>query len=227
MEAEVVKAEVVKGVLTNLAEVNDCDEDMHMVEAFSELAEELLSDTPKLCDIMKNYVAIVVGQSVVSGEVVKLEHAGLMAREVLKGLSLLDLPPAPEWGALESNKQGSDQSGLDRVNQLTRYKVARMLHARALGSGAKLSAIFGKKFLIWTRSWITLQKLCDSKVPNGMDEELWKSILENFGLALKTKELLGSSDDPTLFQVDLIFAKDFSLALNVRNLKRREEVKDT
>ena len=220
MDAEVAFSGEIEALWKTM-EQGSCDEETQ-VEAFSELAEELLTDTPKLATIMKNYVATVVGQSLVNDEVVKLDHATTMAREVLKALTLLDLPPAPEWGSLESNKQGPEQSGLDRVNQLSRYKVARMLHSRVIKTKAKISNTFGLKFLICTRSWITLKNLCESKLPKGVDEELWRSLFDNFELALRAVEL--GSDDPTLFQVDLIFANDFSSALSVRNVKRREEV---
>ena len=208
------------------------EEDPAVAELAS-LGEELLSDSPKLAEICKNLVSVCVANSqVAADQSVRMEDALLLARAVLQEVTRMDLPESSQWGILEGNGQCELQSGEDRIKQLARYKVCRVLSARVKSKGLKVSKTFGRKYLQWSNAWPIIRQNCASVRPPTMDEEVWRGIFDGFERALTLMSELPAGELDEAGDVeemrlsancDLLFAADFNSALAARKNKRLAE----
>lgn len=127
------------------------------IEALAALTQAFKDERPKLANAIKNYLAYIgATRRAAGGEPVahSTVHELAMGRYVLNGLNDPNLLPAPsEWGA--KHPQKPDQLGIDRLEQLTKYKVAFLLGNQVALKGAKRTHFFGTSAVLlkFDRCW--------------------------------------------------------------------------
>lgn len=213
-----------------------------LLREMAELSTQLMDGTPKLQDVFKNLVSICVARSQLTDDALSIEATLAMVRIILAQLQAHELPEAANWGQL--HPQGEDQSGESRINELTRYKVARLLRNRAVANAAKVYKLFGVKYLLWTRCWPAVREACLTARPPSVEEDIFVNLLDTFQAALqlmddaelkRAEKVDGRDDDEEevleareevvglkiASNCDLIFADDFQHALEIRKAARR------
>ena len=131
----------------------------------------LVGEEPKLDSVLKNLIALMSAKSSLQLENFEVDVIQPMellgcARLVSKALNGVDLAAdVVEWGA--SHPQGEDQTGIDRMDELQHYKVARALCQKASSAGGKITKLFGKSFLLWSGAW---KKIREEAVRNATIE---------------------------------------------------------
>ena len=140
-----------------------------------------------------------------------------------KAVNLQVFKDSPQWGL--DHPQGEQQSALDRVDQIKRYRVIKSLHDKVTASNAKPAKYFGKKFFTWAdgtfdevkRRAYTLGNVSENDITNTEP----KCALIEFCEVLK--QSLGEDDAE---YGDLIWAIDFHKALQKRQADRAARVQE-
>jgi len=215
--------------------VEEGGDDDQVLSQLSALSEELMSDAPKLEIVLKNLLSFVVAHSQQTDEPVKIEDGLSVIKLIVKALNNLELPEPTQWGAQEENRQGENQSAASRIDQIVKYKVARLLHERVKRSqGAKMSKTFGLKFLRWTGAWRDISAAVLASA--GDSSPLPPTMLQALGSALQLTSEAASLDEDEAGDVaqlrhtagvDLLFAPSsahFNAALQARKDRRAEEL---
>lgn len=215
--------------------VEEGGDDDQVLSQLSTISEELMSDMPKLEIVLKNLLSFVVARSQQTDEPVRIEDGLGVVKLVVKFLSNLELPDPAQWGAQEENRQGENQSADSRIDQLVRYKVARLLHERVKRSpGVKMTKTFGIKLLRWTGAWRDISAAVMGSA--GDSSPLSLTMLQALEASLRlTSDEAALDDDEagdlasmrSTAGVDLIFAPSsahFNVALQARKDRRMEEL---
>ena len=209
--------------------------DDQVLSQLSTFSEELMSDVPKLEIVLKNLLSFVVARSQQTDEPVRIEEGLGVVKLVVKALSNLEFPDPVQWASQEENRQGENQSAASRIDQLVRYKVARLLHERVKRSpGVKMTKTFGIKLLRWTGAWRDVSAAViafagdSSPLPVTMLQALEASLrLTSDEAALDDDEAGDLASMRSTAGVDLIFAPStahFNAALQARKDRRMEEL---
>jgi hypothetical protein len=89
-------------------------------EAF---AEQARTDVPCIDSAVKNLLSKLFAEGlVVDDKKVEQAHLMLCARALLKGFNAHEMRTSMVWGA--ANPQAAEQSGFDRIEQVSQYKVS-------------------------------------------------------------------------------------------------------
>lgn len=118
-----------------------------------------------------------------------------------------------EWA--EKYPQTDEQAGLDRLDLLAEFRVARVLSQHGRKSGAKNTKLFGRKFLQATRCWDELRPRAAGELA-ALDEPTVTAFLEGWAGA-------ASGSDPEM--AALVWATDFSAAVQARRSARAQDVR--
>lgn len=195
------------------------------------LSEVLMKDQPKLDVLFKNLIAISCAESQLTEEITTIHVALLIVRLFLGKLQSYELVEVAQWGLL--NEQKEEQTASDRIDQISRYKVVRLIWLKLKNQGMKISKAFGALFLIWTNCWNDLKEQCLTSRPESISEEKILKFLDIFesGLTIMYGQATGekNGENPTAedirsirisANVDLLFSNNFSQALAERKAKR-------
>ena len=141
----------------------------------------LVEELPKLDAAMKNIIALLSGKSTLTNEAIPALELLSCARVVLKALNAHELVDVVEWGA--KHPQG-EQTAMDRITQLTCYKVVRALRIKAQGMGGKPSKLFGKSFILWSGCWKEVRAACQQEQPGTVPDAVFSLFLDTLELSL-------------------------------------------
>jgi hypothetical protein len=146
----------------------------------------LVEEVPKLDAAMKNIIALLSGKSTLKSDAIPALELLSCARVVLKALNAHELVDVVEWGG--KHPQG-EQTAMNRITQLTHYKVVRALRVKSQDMGGKPSKLFGKSFILWSGCWKEVRAACQQEQPSTVPDAV-------FGLFMDTLELsLGLSKE--------------------------------
>ena len=107
---------------------------------FDEEVKLAMEDMPKLDGALKNCASVLTATSLTRSETdpgvsrSQLEWISCM-KIFYKAVNLQTFKESPQWGV--EHPQGEDQSALDRVDQIRRYKVIKSLCDKVAASDAK------------------------------------------------------------------------------------------
>jgi hypothetical protein len=95
---------------------------------FDEEVRQLVDEEPKLDAACKNLIALISAKSAHTGDSIPPLELIQCARVLLKQLNAHELVDVVEWGS--AHPQGAQQLALDRIQQITQYKVVRALKTK-------------------------------------------------------------------------------------------------
>jgi len=144
---------------------------------FDEVASELMKETPKISEAAKNLLSEVIANCAVKKVDFDPVEALGTVQLVLKGIRSMPLLEPSEW--IRKNPQEDEQSGLERMEQVTRYKVSYALWKRSTSSGQSPSKLLGRSFLQVV--WPQVRQYVEKKHPQNSTTE---TILEAFQSSL-------------------------------------------
>mmetsp|Transcript_3851 Transcript_3851/g.5084 ORF Transcript_3851/g.5084 Transcript_3851/m.5084 type:complete len:279 (-) Transcript_3851:139-975(-) len=204
---------------------------------FDQRAASFQSDTPFLSEAMKSYLTIQMAQELTRvPEVTHMRNGKNLgttnpssysnttqeellccARVILKHINTYQIPSESEW-ALQF-PQREDEGGLDRIESVTDFRVARALSAHVTKSGGKLTKFFGQRYLKATHCWTKeLQDIIRADlIGQRIDEVGVDAFLDGWAKAV-------SGEDKDISE--LVWSKNFNAALATRRLEREKEIKE-
>jgi hypothetical protein len=207
------------------------------LEVLADLSKEVMEETPKLDAALKNLASILMGNSVTRSESdpgkPRSPNQVINSMKYLyKAINAQAFKESPQWGV--DHPQGEEQSALDRIEQIKRYKVVKMLHSRVCGtdhdvqnnSKGKVGSpspgkYFGKKFFTWAEGAFDEIKAravaTADKVATMTEDD--KDALNDFVAAFEQ-----SLRDDDAEYADLVWSTDFTRALQERQKARQEKV---
>lgn len=172
-----------------------------------------------------------------------------LAKVLLQNISNYELPPVSEYST--TFPQGASQPALDRLDEIGKYKAVHQLRGMAVKGGGKVTWLFGKSYLLWSRCWPLIRQRTRDAFANSEGQKgpgPSDSILEDvdrvldiyeasLGLEKQKKEGTSENDQPIVGTVlvqsvnasvsdnsDLIWAADFNCALQRRQHIRKQSV---
>ena len=118
------------------------------------IVREIQEEQPKIDAAVKNWLAFKMASANTAATAQTPDAAQKAqmtfiahARKILVAVNSFSLMPSPQWGALRP--QGATQSGMSRMDQLSRYNVLHGMWERAAQvRGAKNTKLFGRAFLL-------------------------------------------------------------------------------
>lgn len=178
-----------------------------------QVAATLLEETPKIDIAAKNFIAYYVGKQVAS-----FPEALRVMQSVLRHLQKAELLPLIEW--LDAVPQGENQTGIDRIDQVTKYKVVLSLRKRIAHKGSRVSKTFGKSFFTDTNIWPRVRAACLSELG---DSEVTACMLDTFERSF----LSFSCESKEIEELQtLVWSADFNAVLRDRREKRVTEASE-
>lgn len=111
-----------------------------------EYIEELQNEVPRIDAAVKNLITLLVGS-----KNFEIKDALTMGKALLNAVQQTSLLDIDEF--CSKYPQRDNQSGLDRLTEVCRYKTVFGLRNLVLDTKAKVSKLFGRKYLIWTKIW--------------------------------------------------------------------------
>ena len=183
--------------------------------ALDRVLVDLAEDLPRISDALKNLLA----HEVAAAHVEQRQPFGAAGpaqslaavRAVLQAINSAKLPTPHDYGVLFP--QPDSQSGLDRMDEITRYKVAYSL-SRSLPPTQLPSKMLGRKYLrtIWP---LIRPGIWGNDASELTDENLVRrKVVEAIDASLKA-----DSVEPT----DLIWNSNLGTALEHRHAKRKQD----
>lgn len=153
------------------------------IETAEELLEryckEILDDSPKFDDALKNLISMCSASAKSTNKndfATILEIAKIISKSY-NSHSLLDLG---EWTSINIQ---SEQSSVERLEQIARYKAALYIRVKMINSNVKFSKGLGLTYIRWTLLWPNLKENILKSFDNS-DKILSRRVCEYFMLLL-------------------------------------------
>ena len=206
-------------------------------EGMEQLVSELHEDTPRISTAAKNVFTVLLAtvhagtispasvseeearvshtQHARSSQIFSPAHLQLSAKRVLVGIraALAELPEPITWST--QNPQGGDQTAVERLDEINRYKVAFLLKSRVeKNKKAKVTSLFGQKLLRWTQCWMRAREIIiadnndSSKIPK-VPAPVLSQFLYIFAASLGYEKNISLQDSCDKY-IDLVWAQDFA-----------------
>jgi hypothetical protein len=224
----------------------------------TEYAKLLQDEQPKIGSAVKNVISLVLARSLTASPSdifrttnveISPNSALTCGRALLQGIQAYELVDHLTWG--HKFPQDEEQTGEGRIDDIVRYKCVYRLRSMALSKGGKISQLFGRSYLKWTRAWPEIRSTI--QLPSGVTQDELDLFLRTFELSLlgdlstdKTTtggvsasgETIGEEHKPAVEEMsgtltrtsfsdsELIWAKNFNEVLQRRQLERKLQVAD-
>ena len=208
-----------------------------MNEDFDTEVSILVNELPKLDSAMKNMVALLSAKSILTNDSIPALELLNCARVILKCLNEHHMIDVVEWGSLYP--QGPTQTAMERIAQLTQYKVARALRSKAQQMGGKPSKLFGKSFILWSGCWNDVRRRCESMPPAEVPDDVFNLFLDTLEASLGIVDarapksistekiadnMMTDADLREERDGDLIWAHNFTQSLQERRMRRESRI---
>lgn len=233
---------------TTSASTNEHSDPDGLAQVNQQDVSRLQQDTPQIYTTVKNLIAYLVGKGLNSTkhDEVRLNstNAMLCAKVLLQTIQAYELPNVEAYAA--THPQLKEQTGMERLDQIIRYKTVLQLRSVALQHGGKVSRLFGRLYFVWTQCWEPIMQLTKTKLldSHNVPSEEVDVFLDTYGATLLSSEreqpqpqyhqqqLIHSDSGTTSDYYDhdditgLIWAQDFSSTLQERQKRRVSAVQD-
>ena len=117
-------------------------------ETLRQLTTEFAQEFPKMDAAVKNYISYLSALKLSGndfqdfGDKLTIQHITALSRYLLNGLNTATLLPTPvEYG--DRYPQAENQTGVDRLDELTKYRVAYGVGNQLAEQGGKRTRFFG------------------------------------------------------------------------------------
>jgi hypothetical protein len=208
---------------------------MHVrMTSFEELSEDILSscskqlmeEQPKIGAATKNLIAMVLGKSLAdpSSQLLFANDANftpdtalLCGRALLQAIQAFDPEEPMAWSV--THAQPEAQSGEDRLNDVIRYRCLYTLRSNVKSKNGKVSVLFGRSFLTWSKSWETIRRSIIR--PESVPDDMFEYFVSVFERSILLE--CASQDANDLSDEALIWAEDFNGMLRRRQEARKSE----
>lgn len=113
---------------------------------------------PTIYGSVKNLIACALGKSYEAPLEPKIQPQNAMtcAKYLLQAIRSHPLPDVEEFCA--QHPQPEDQLGVDRLEDICKYKVIYELRYKAEEKGGKITRLFGRSYIHWTKMWSVFRK---------------------------------------------------------------------
>eukprot|EP01032_Pedospumella_encystans_P017763 gene17763-20235_t len=188
----------------------------------TKLAQDVQQELPTIYVSVKNLIACALGKNYEESFEAKIKPQNVMtcAKFLLQAIRSCPLPDIEQF--CEEHPQPEDQLGVDRLDDICKYKVIHALRYKAEEKGGKITRLFGKSYIKWSKSWNLFR--------NTTVELLQQNThipLEEIEYFLKTYEAsLDLEDKPEGVENNekLIWATDFNGVLLEMQKERHQRV---
>jgi hypothetical protein len=201
-------------------------EDRDVVER---VIDEYSSDLPSVSNAVKNFISVMAASSTTEGSMEASTSVGYVneclrvGKVILKSISIEVevMPPIEEW--IESHPQAEGQTGIERIDEVLRYKVAREMVTAAALKKTSVSKVFGRKLLDDLNIWKGAETRARTLL--GADDEVGNTLLNAFSATLTgTGDCESESGSESKRDVTaLTWSKDMQGELAARQRARTEE----
>lgn len=187
------------------------------MEDYDEYILYLQNENPKIDIAMKNYISVLLGRSFAASDTdntlgmisFSTNQALLCAKIVLKAIQSIDLLDYLEFSS--QYPQREMQTGLDRIQELSRYKALRFLRDRVISSNQSVNKFFGKSYFLWSKQWTSVAEKILASDPGTISKEQLHYFVHYFGESL--------SDE-----THIVWSIDFQETIYKRSQQRKEAI---
>lgn len=143
------------------------------------LVKDLQDDIPTIYVSVKNLIALLLGKGFYGPNIEPSVHltpsiAMNAAKYLLEAIRTQPLLSVEEY--CTQHPQQQDQLGVDRLDEISKYRVVSELSEKVLQKGGKISRLFGRRYFIWSKSWSRIRplvvSLCEKNCPTITEDEL-------------------------------------------------------
>ena len=217
-----------------------------MTSLLEDRVDILANDQPKLDAALKNLLSFALAEAKASGGTPQqLQETARSAQAAARSISIaingLQMPAAPQWGL--KNPQGENESAVDRMESLARYKAAHAMHdkLRQAGPECKTTKYFGRIFVEDTRVWPEVKAEAENQIPEwisnpGSARDLYLSFLKDFEAGLSgarkpsgsepAARAVDESDRSEEALAEILWSNDMAATLKARMERRMARVGD-
>lgn len=123
------------------------------VDITSKLAQEVQQELPTIYVSVKNLIACAMGKSYDEPAEPRIQPQNVMtcAKYLLQVIRSEPLPDIEKFCI--DNPQPEEQMGFDRLDDICKYKVIYALRYKAEEKGGKITRLFGKSYIKWSKMW--------------------------------------------------------------------------
>lgn len=124
----------------------------------TKLAQEVQQELPTIYVSVKNLIACALGKNYEVPQEPKMQPQNVMtcAKYLLQAIRSYPLPDVEQF--CEEHPQPDDQLGVDRLEDICKYKVIHALRYKAEEKGGKITRLFGKSYIQWSKMWTSFRR---------------------------------------------------------------------
>lgn len=124
----------------------------------TKLAQEVQQELPTIYVSVKNLIACALGKNYEAPLEPKMQPQNVMtcAKYLLQAIRSHPLPDVEQF--CEEHPQPEDQLGVDRLEDICKYKVIHALRYKAEEKGGKITRLFGKSYIQWSKMWSSFRR---------------------------------------------------------------------
>ena len=128
------------------------------------LVLEVQSDLPTIYTSVKNLIAYLLGKNFESplDPQISSTHVMTCAKYLLEAIRTCHLPDLEQFCVEQPQPQ--EQSGIDRLDDVCKYKVIYGLREKALAKDGKITRLFGRKYIVWSKCWSLIKAQATSLI---------------------------------------------------------------
>jgi len=194
----------------------------------SKLAQEVQQELPTIYVSVKNLIACTMGQNFDAPLEPKIQPQNVMtcAKYLLQAIRSEPLPDVEQFCA--EHPQPEDQLGVDRLEDICKYKVIYALRYKAEEKGGRITRLFGKSYIRWSKMWSRFRSNTEELLRENTHiplEEI-EYFLQTYEASLKlddSEQRERTSSDTT---AELIWATDFNTVLSSMQKERIQRVEN-
>lgn len=146
--------------------------------------KSIMDDLPKVDTVLKNIISLyhATHAEAYADELSEVIAVARMISKTYNSYVLLDICT---WG--DKNPQ-NNQNGLERVEDIAKYKAALFIREKLVSSKIRLTAATGKKYIIWTGIWPQIKSNIQThEVMESLNPRVRQYFLAIFDLIFESK----------------------------------------
>jgi hypothetical protein len=171
---------------------------------YDRVLNQLMKEMPKINDAAKNLLAEEIAKATVVDTQIGSTELLQGIQKVLKAIRSVELVDPVEWG--RRNPQKETESGIERMEEIMKYKASYALWKRVKASGESPAKLLGRTYLILV--WNQVKAHVESQKDNPEVVGFIMTAFEN------------SLNDPQR-EVDVVWTVNMSAAVATRHKERQ------
>ena len=131
------------------------------------LAQELQQDLPTIYTSAKNLIAYMLGKNSSGDDQVPVGHVMACAKFLLQAIQTSELPDLEQF--CSEHPQPEKQLGMERLDDICKYKAVYALRSVAVSKGGKVSRLFGRQYFVWSKQWTSIRVAATTLIEQNTD----------------------------------------------------------